>query len=213
MRLYYAPGTCALAVIIVLEEIGASYELRSVDFAAAEQQTPEFRALNPQGRVPVLVTEQGCLTETPALLVYLAQRFPAAWLIPQGDTFAFAQLQAFNAYLCSTVHVAHAHRMRGHRWADDPAAIEAMRRKVPESVGACFDLIERHLLGSPWAMGAAYSVADAYLYTLASWLEADGVDVERCPRVLEHRRRMAERPAVRRARDREAGGGKMVQPR
>ena len=79
-------------------------------------------------------------------------------------------------YLCSTVHVAHAHRARGYRWADDPAAHEAMKKKVPETVGACFDLIERKMFRGPWAMGDAYTVADPYLFTIARWMEIDGVD-------------------------------------
>ena len=65
-----------------------------------------------------------------ALSRFDAQSFPAAGLAPLGDPFAFAQVQAFISYLCATVHVAHAHRMRGHRWADDPAAIAEMRRKA-----------------------------------------------------------------------------------
>ncbi len=108
-------------------------------------------------------------------------------------------MQAFNSYLCSTVHVAHAHRMRGARWADDDAAFEAMRRKVPQSVGDAFALIEHGLLKGPWVLGAAYSVSDAYLFTLAQWLEGDGVDLAALPRVLEHRARVAARPATQRA--------------
>jgi glutathione S-transferase len=107
-------------------------------------------------------------------------------------------VQAFNSYLCSTVHVAHAHRMRGRRWADDPAAIAAMQRKVPQSVGECFALIERELLAGPWVMGDAYTICDPYLFTLSQWLEADGVDLAKLPRVSEHRARMAEQPVVRR---------------
>jgi glutathione S-transferase len=146
-----------------------------------------------------LQTPRGVLTETPAILAFIAQSFPEAGLAPLGDAFAFAEVQAFNAYLCSTVHVAHAHRVRGYRWADDPAAIAAMQRKVPESVGACFDLIERRMFRGPWVMGDAYTIADPYLFTIAQWLEADGVDVNPIPRVLDHRRRMQERPAVRKA--------------
>src|SRR5262245_372119 len=70
-----------------------------------------------------------------------------ARLAPLEDWFAFAQVQAFNSYLCSTV--AHAHRMRGYRWVDDPTAIEAMKKKVPTSVGECFDLIERTIFKDP----------------------------------------------------------------
>jgi glutathione S-transferase len=199
MILYYAPHTCALASHIALEHAGARYELRRIDFAANEQRSPEFLKVNPKARVPALVTERGILTETPAMLVFIAQSFPAAKLAPLEDPFALAEVQAFNSYLCSTVHIAHAHRMRGYRWADDPAALEAMRKKVPQSVGECFGLIEREMLRGPWVMGEAYTVCDMYLFTLAQWLEADGVDLAKLPRVAEHRRRMAENPVVARA--------------
>jgi glutathione S-transferase len=199
LTLYYATNTCALASHIALEEAGAAFETRWVDFGAAEQTKPEYLKINPKGRVPALVTEHGVLTETPAILAYIAQRYPEAGVAPLDDPFAFAELQAFMSYLCATVHVAHAHRMRGYRWADDPAAWEAMKTKVPQSVGACFDLIERGMLRGPWAMGEAYTVADPYLFTLARWMEVDGVDPNAFPRVLDHRDRMAERPAVRRA--------------
>jgi glutathione S-transferase len=89
--------------------------------------------------------------------------------------------------------------MRGYRWADDPAAIAAMQRKVPQSVGECFALIEREMLAEPWVMGATYTVCDAYLFTLAQWLEADGVDVNRLPKLRDHRARVAARAAVKRA--------------
>ena len=89
--------------------------------------------------------------------------------------------------------------MRGHRWADDPASFADMQRKVPQSVGACYELIENGMLKGPWVMGAAYTIADPYLFTLAQWLEDDGVDPARIPRVIEHRSRMAERPNVRKA--------------
>jgi len=194
--LYYTPHSCALATHIALEQAGADYELRRVDFAKTEQRSPAYLRVNPKGRVPALATDRGVLTETPAMLIYVAQRFPAAKLAPLDDPFAFAEVQAFNSYLCSTVHVAHAHRMRGHRWADDPAAIEAMRAKVPQSVGECFALIEREMLRGPWVMGDAYTVCDPYLFTLAQWLEADGVDPARLPKVAEHRRRMSEDPVV-----------------
>jgi glutathione S-transferase len=167
-----------------------------VSFAADEQRSPPYLAINPKGRVPALVTERGILTETPAILLYVAQLHPEAGLAPLDDPFALAQVQAFNSYLCSTVHVAHAHRMRGHRWADEPAAIAAMQRKVPQSVGDCFGLIERELLQGPWVMGERHGVCDLYLFTLAQWLEADGVDVAALPRVMDHRRRMAEHPVV-----------------
>jgi glutathione S-transferase len=197
--LYMTPSTCALATVIALEEAGAPYRTVLVDFATTAQRSPDYLAINPKGRVPALVTGRGVLTETPALLAYVAQGFPAAGLAPLDDPFAFARVQAFNSYLCSTVHVAHAHRMRGYRWVDEEQALAAMRRKVPQSVTEAFLLIEHGMLAGPWVMGEAYSIADPYLFTLAQWLEGDGADTARLPRVLDHRRRMAERPAVRRA--------------
>jgi glutathione S-transferase len=199
LKFFYAAETCALASHIALEEAGAQYEPVRLSFRSSDQRKPEYLAINPKGRVPSLVTDDGVLTETPAILAYVAQRYPNARLAPVDSPFAFARVQAFNSYLCSTVHVAHAHRFRGSRWADDPAAIEAMRLKVPAAVGECFDLIERDMLKGPWVMGDAYTICDPYLFTLAQWLEGDRVDTARLPKVLDHRRRVAERPAVKKA--------------
>jgi glutathione S-transferase len=199
ITLYYAPDTCALASHIALEEAGANYSTVRIDFAQEEQRGPNYLAINPKGRVPAMVTDRGILTETPAMLAFIAQSFPQARLAPLEDAFAFAQVQAFNSYLCSTVHVAHAHRMRGYRWADDAAAIAEMKRKVPQSVAACYALIEENMFGGPWVVGEHYTVCDPYLFTLAQWMEGDGVDPARFPKVSDHRRRMSERPAVRKA--------------
>jgi len=199
MKLYFAPNTCALASHIALAEADADYVAVPVDFKASEQQSPQYLAINPKGRVPALVTDRGILTETPALLIYIAQSFPAAKLAPLDDPFALAKVQAFNSYLCSTVHVAHAHRMRGTRWTDDAAALESMKKKVPQSVGECFALIEREMFQGPWVMGANYTVCDGYLFTLTQWLGGDGVDINKTPKIAEHFRRVGERPAVRKA--------------
>jgi glutathione S-transferase len=199
LKLYYAPNTCALASHISLEEAGAAYDAVRINFADGEQRKPEYLAVNPRGRVPALATARGILTETPAILAFVAQSFPAARLAPLDDAFAFAQVQAFNSYLCSTVHVAHAHRLRGSRWADDETAIEAMKKKVPQSVGDCFDMIEREMMAGPWVMGSDYTISDPYLFTIARWLEGDGVDIRRFPKVHDHYRRMEARPAVQRA--------------
>lgn len=206
MKFFYAPGTIALATMIAMEEAGLAYEPVKLDFAATQQRSPDYLAINPKGRVPALVTDRGILTETPALLAFVAQSAPLAGLAPLDDPFAFAEVQSFNSYLCSTVHVAHAHGRRGYRWADEPAAIEAMKRKVPQSVGEGFRLIEEGMLRGPWVMGDAYTICDAYLFTIAQWLEADGVDPDTLPRVKDHRQRMAERPAVARALAREQSG-------
>jgi glutathione S-transferase len=199
LTLYYAAQTCSLASHIALLDAGATYELKRIDFGRTEQRSPAYLEINPKGRVPAMVTPRGVLTETPAILAFIAQSFPEARLAPISDPFAFAELQSFNSYLCATLHVAHAHRMRGNRWADDPASFADMQRKVPQSVGTCYELIESRMLRGPWVMGESYTIADPYLFTLAQWLEGDGVDPASIPRVMEHRGRMAERANVQRA--------------
>ena len=199
LKLYYAPGTCALASHIALEEAGAAYETVRLNFKNEDQKRPDYLKINPKARVPSLITDRGIITETPAITMYIAQSFPAAKLAPLDDPYALAKVQAFNSYLCSTVHVAHAHRVRGYRWTDDAAAIETMKKKVPQTVGECFALIEREMFAGPWVMAKDYTVCDGYLYTLSQWLSGDGVDIDKTPRIAEHFRRVGERPAVRKA--------------
>jgi glutathione S-transferase len=197
LKLYYAPGTCALASHIALQEAGAAYTTERLDFKSNQQNSAEYLAINPKGRVPSLVTDRGILTETPAMLAFIAQSFPQAGLAPFDDPYAFAEVQSFNSYLCATVHVAHAHKMRGSRWASEESSFADMKRKVPQTMGACFALIERSMLRGPWVMGEQYTICDPYLFTLTGWLEGDSVDLSTLPKVADHRQRMSERPAVR----------------
>ncbi|MEQ8857957.1 MAG: glutathione S-transferase N-terminal domain-containing protein [Pseudomonadales bacterium] len=205
LALYYAPGTCSRASHIALREAGADFELRPVDFTSAEQRGNAYHKVNPKGRVPALATERGVLTETPAILAYIAQQYPKANLAPLDDAFEFARLQAFNSYLCATVHVAHAHSRRGERWADDEAAIAEMKRKAPEVMAACFDLIETQMFAGPWVMGGTYSIADPYLFTITQWLPGHRVNVARYPKIRDHLNRMLQRPAVKAAVEFEGG--------
>lgn len=195
---YTAPGTCALATHIALHEAGAEFDLVKLNIAAGQQQSPDYLRVNPKGRVPALATPQGVLTETPALLAFVAQSFPAAGLAPLDDPFAFARMQELASYLASTAHVAHAHKRRGARWADDPAAHEAMRAKVPQTMTVCAAYLEAQIVG-PWVAGERYSVVDGYLYTVGSWLEGDGVDMTRFPKLTAYLERVGQREAVRRA--------------
>lgn len=198
MTFYYAPFTCALATHIVLEHLGCDYQAVKLDFRAEQQRSADYLAVNPKGRVPALVTARGVLTETPALLMYLAQAHPQGGLAPLHDPFALAELQAVNNWFCSTVHVNHAHRPRAYRWADDTAAQQAMKAKVAHNMAENFDWIERELLRGPWMMGDAFSIADPYLFTLSGWLAGDGVDLARFPRVAAHRERVMQLPSVQR---------------
>jgi glutathione S-transferase len=194
-KLYTVPGTCALASHIALEEAGAPYSVEVLSFKNNQQSSAEYLKINPKGRVPALVTDHGVLTETPAILALIAQSFPKANLAPQ-DALAFAQVQSINSYLCSTVHVAHAHKGRGYRWATEETSFADFKRKVPEAMAACFALIERDMLKGPWVMGEQYTICDPYLYTISGWLEGDGVDLGKLPKTVAHRKRMEQRPAV-----------------
>jgi len=196
-KFYYAPGTCALASHIALEEAGAAYKAERLDFKSHQQNSPDYLAINPKGRVPTLVTEQGVLTETPAILAFIAQTFPEAKLAPFDNAFRFAEVQAFTSYLCSTVHVAHAHKLRGYRWATEESSFADMKRMIPKTMASNFALIERDMIRGPWVMGETYTICDPYLFTIGLWLEGDGVDVSALPKVMAHRSRMLERPAVR----------------
>jgi len=204
LKLFYSPGSCATASHIALEEAGAEYELQLVKLGERQQRTPEYLKINPKGRVPALATDRGVLTENPAILAWIAQTWPEANLAPLDDPFAFAEMQAFNAFLCATVHPTFAHKFRPYRYADDPAAHVAMAAKVPATLDEHFALVESRLAdGRPWVFGD-YSVADPYLYIFARWYQRDGMGhPEQRPRVRAHIRRMQERPAVRRALEQE----------
>lgn len=199
MKLYYAPGTIALASHIALAEADADYQAIALDFAKNEQRGEAYLAINPKGRVPALVTERGILTETPAILTFIAQNFPAARLAPLDDAFAFAELQALMAYLSSTMHVATAHFRRAARWADQESSFADMRAKVPQNTRDCCGLIEAGYFDGPWVMGADYTIGDPYLFTLTGWLERFEIDVNEFPKIAAHRQAMQARPAVRRA--------------
>ena len=201
LTFYYTPDTIALATHIALETVGAEYRAVRVDFSINGQRSAAYLKINPKGRVPALVTDHGILTETPAMLLYICQSFPEANLAPLNDAFAQAQINSFNSYLCSTVHVAHAHRMRGYRWVDasNRNAIAAMQSHAPRSVGECFALMECEMFKGPWVMGVQYTISDMYLFTLAQWCEADGVDISQYPKIAQHRKVMSGIAAVKRA--------------
>ena len=105
-------------------------------------------------------------------------------------------MQSINSYLCSTVHVAHAHKGRGYRWATEESSFADMKRKIPKTMGACFELIEHEHAQGPWVMGEQYTICDPYLFTHRAMARGRR---RRHRRAAEGRRalkRMAERPAV-----------------
>lgn len=204
-QLFFSPGACSLASHITLREAGLPFELKRLKFAEGQQRSPDYLKVNPKGRVPALVTPEGTITETPAILFYIAQIAPDKKLAPLDNPFELARLQAFNSFIASTVHVAHAHGPRGSRWANEPTSLEDMRRKVPETMRDSFRLIEQDLTGD-FVMGDRFSIADPYLFTMSSWLKGDAVEISEFPRVKAHFERMQARDAVREALAAEAAG-------
>lgn len=194
LKLYYSPGACAMASHIALEEAGAAYELQKVDLRQGEQRTPEYLAINPAGVTPALATEQGVITQNVATLAYVAQTHPQAGLAPT-EAYAFARMQAFNAWLASSLHPA-----IGKVLFSRPPLEGAARDEALEQALARYDLAEQHLLVGPWALGADHSVTDGYLMVFTRWArQADLLDKARFPGLNAHLDRVQSRPAVQRA--------------
>lgn len=202
LKLYYAPGTISIAVAIALEEAGLPYEAIKVDFATAAQTKPAYLAINPKGRVPALVTQAGTvLTETGALLEYIAARVPDARLMP-SDPEEATHMRSVMFYMASTMHVAHAHKMRGSRWADQQSSWEDMTAKVPQTMAACADFVQSDCLRGDFVMGEAFSVADAYAFMVCNWMEGDGVPASNYPKIGNFLATMENRDSVKAMRAR-----------
>lgn len=200
LKLHYAPGTISIAVAIALEEAGLAYEPVKVDFANAEQTQAAYLALNPKGRVPVLVTEGGAvMTETGALLDYIAARVPDAGLTP-ADAEDAAHMRSVMYYLASTMHVAHAHKMRGPRWADQPSSHEDMRARVTGNMADCAAYVNAHCLRGDYVLGDSFSIADPYLFVVCNWLKGDGVDPSDYPAIAAFMARMEARDSLKAVR-------------
>ena len=195
LKFYYAKNSAAYAPHILLEDVGADYEAVRIDFASGEQRQDAYLGINPKGRVPSLITDQGILTETPAILAFIAQSYPAHCMAPETP-FEFATAQAFNCYIASTVHVAHAHKHRGARWADDETAHAHMRAKVHENMTECAAIIETHYLQGPWVLGDRYSMCDPYLALVTRWLGDDGVEIAQFPKIAAHNQAMRARSSM-----------------
>ena len=196
MKLYFAKGTIAVAPAITLEEAGLAYAPVAINFAAGEQTKPEYLKLNPKGRVPALVLDDGTvLTEAGALLDYIAALAPAAGLVPASPEDA-AHMRSVMYYLASTMHVAHAHKMRGSRWADQQSSFDDMTAKVPETMAASAAFVEAECLRGDFVVGDAISLADPYLFVVCNWLEGDGVAVSDYPKISAFLERMQARDSV-----------------
>ncbi len=190
LKLHYAPNTISVASAIVLEHTGHEHELIPVDFKSNQQGSYDYLQLNPKGRVPTLETPDGVLTETPAILEYIAPD-----LVPE-DAFQAAKMRELMAYLNGTMHPHHAHKLRGSRWASAESSFEDMRRMVPIRMAECAAHLESIVPKLPFDAGALEVVSDAYLYVVLTWLKGDGVTPEHYPQLMAFQHRMNTQPAV-----------------
>ena len=181
-----------MAPHIALHEIGTPFESRPISFARNETRTPEYLARNPEGLVPLLQIDDTPLTEVAAILFYLAKRFPAAALLPEGDRIAEARAISWMSFIASTIHPA--------------------RRQGIERWKAVFALAERKLEKRDWVL-ASYSIADIHLFRLYwRFVRSGHREPGIFPGLSAHYDRMMARPAVQRTCEIEAALGYELRP-
>ncbi|SEM61985.1 glutathione S-transferase [Loktanella fryxellensis] len=198
LTLHYNPLTVAPTIAIVLEELGLDYTAVLVDFVTKAQAAPAHLALNPKGRVPVLVTDAGVLTETGAILYWLAA-VHGPHLVP-ADAFQAARMRETMYYLAATLHVNFAHALRGARWADRQASWDDMTAKAPETFAASLAYLEGHLDLAPFVVGDGYTLADPWLFVLTAFASRLKIDVADYPKLAAHQAMMNDRASVQAAR-------------
>lgn len=131
-----------------------------------------------------------------ALLEYIADVSPEAGLRPQ-DPVRLARMREVMFYLASTMHVNHAHKLRGTRWAKERASWKDMQKMVPQTMAASCEYISQFGLRGPFVLGDEISLADCYLYVVCTWLEGDGVNVADFPKIQNFMTAMEQRGSVR----------------
>jgi glutathione S-transferase len=196
LTLYYSPGACSLAPHIALEETGATYALQLVSIPKGEQLGPEYLNLNPRGKVPALRTDDGVLTESVAILTYIARSFPHAKLLPE-EPIGMARCLSHMAYLSNTVHPAFTHIVRPGRFATDESAQENVKATGRENAWKLLQELDGLLNGQQWVLGSRYSVADPYTLVIYGWGKHNRMPVEELKNYTVFEDRMLQRPAVR----------------
>ncbi|BAT58211.1 glutathione S-transferase GST-6.0 [Variibacter gotjawalensis] len=206
IKFFYSPGSCALASHIALEESGLGFDPALIALAKGEQKTPEYLKINPKGRVPAIQDGDFTLTENPAILRYVARKAPAAKLWPD-DPIEEARCTEWLAFISSTVHITYAHIRRPERYASDPKSLEDVIATGRETARDVWAMIEKKIAAHPWAAGETYSVADAYAFVFWTWGRGPVLQYDMAkdyPAYTAHARKMWERPAVKRAMERES---------
>lgn len=199
--LYYAPGACSLVSLIALEEVGVPFEARLVSLVAAEQRRPDYVAMNPSGKVPLLLVDGEPLPQNAAILTFLACEYPQSSLLPfTGDNLEDAMLLAKLVRFSADVHP-FVTRIRMPHLINDADPVRG-RAQACEMFPFQLDHYEKVLGQSPWILGDAFSALDAYLFWVWGLVTGAGFDPEPFPAIAAHYARVEARPSVQRAQAR-----------
>jgi glutathione S-transferase len=191
MKLYYAPHTCSLSPLIVLNELGLPHELIKVDNQTKRTADGrDFRAINPKGYVAALELDNGeVLTEGPAIIQYLADLKPEAELAPPPGSWPRVRLQEMLNFITSEIHA-------GIAPLFNPELPEAAQAIFRERLLRRMAVLEQALSQRNHLTGNAFTVADAYLYTIAGWFKFFAIELSQWPAVAAYEKRIAARPSV-----------------
>jgi glutathione S-transferase len=202
LRLFYSPGACSLVPHIALEEAGAEFEPVRVTLAQGEHLKPEYLAINPHARVPVLATDGGVISENIAILNYIADLFGGEGSVPRGDSLKAARCNELVGWFSSSVHIAFAQVWRAERFTRDEAVHEAIQQGGREVLAQQFAEIEA-LCAENWLVDGVFTAADGYALTFFRWGRRIGLDMAGYRGWAELCGRVVERQAVWRAIERE----------
>jgi len=202
-KLFYFPGNASLIAHIVLEEIGAPFELAFVDRAAGAHKSADYLKLNPNGQIPVLVDGDIVLYETGAICLHLADTHPDAHLVPALGTPARAHCYKWLAWASNSLQATLMIYFYPDRLAapgDAQAAVQ-VKAQAEARINALVDQVETELAarGGPWILGTTYSAADPYLLVLCRWTRGFARPARSLPQIGAYLQRMLARPAVQRA--------------
>lgn len=205
LELYFAPGSCARVSLIALEQIGVLFEVRTVRFMKGEHRSPAYLAINPAGKVPALVVDGVALAQTPAILTYLAQRFPDAGLLPlTGDPMADAQIAAKLSWFSGDLHPLVTRIRMPQFFCELDGGPAQVREKGMAGMRTQLAPLETALATQDWVLGADWSALDAYLFWVWFRITGAGFHADDFPAIAAHHARMHALPAVHRALAREA---------
>jgi len=203
IQLHYHPGNASLAPHMLLEEIGAPFELVFVDRANAAHRSPEYLKLNPNGQIPVLVEGDFVLYEAAAICLYLADRYPEAKLAPPLRTPERAHFYQWLFWCTNTLQAMLMHYFYSERMVDDGDANAAaqVRNRAEVRAGAMLDRLDEQLAshGGDWLLGSTFSAVDPYALMLCRWTRNFARPARSLPRLAPYLQRMLARPAARRA--------------